>query len=95
MFRHEMENFLRRFVVIYGLTMLASYGFCLGVDRTVSVNVVEYFGGCILFSLLADATSLVFLSRHELTYREWWGRCFLQCVLLELILLPCICSCLR
>ena len=88
MVRHEIANFLKRFVVIYGLTMLASYGFCLVFNPGVTVNVVDYFGACILFSALADATSLVYLSRHELSGREWWVRTAIQCVLLELVLLP-------
>ena len=51
MVRHEIANFLKRFVVIYGLTMLASFGFCLVFNPGVTVNVVEYFGACILFSV--------------------------------------------
>ena len=88
MVRHEIANFLKRFVVIYGLTMLASFGFCLVFNPGVTVNVVEYFGACILFSALADVTSLVYLSRHELSGREWWVRTAIPCVLLELVLLP-------
>ena len=88
MVRHEIANFLKRFVVIYGLTMLASYAFCLVFNPGVTVNVVDYFGACILFSALADVTSLVYLSRHELSGREWWTRTAIQCVLLELVLMP-------
>ena len=88
MVHHEIANFLKRFVVIYGLTMLASFGFCLVFNPGVTVNVVDYFGACILFSALADATSLVYLSRHELSGREWWIRTVIQCILLELVLLP-------
>ena len=88
MVHHEIANFLKRFVVIYGLTMLASFGFCLVFNPGVTVNVVEYFGACILFSALADVTSLVYLSSHELSGREWWIRTVIQCILLELVLLP-------
>ena len=88
MFRHEMGNFMKRFVVIYGLTMLATYGFCMVFNPGVTVLVADYFGACILFSLLANATSLVYLSRRELTVRAWMGRALLQCVLLELFLMP-------
>ena len=88
MVHHEIANFLKRFVVIYGLTMLASYGFCLVFNPGVTVKVVDSFGACFLFSALADATSLVYLSRHELSGREWWTRTAIQCVLLELVLMP-------
>ena len=88
MIRHESINFLKRFVVIYGMTMLATFLICLFFNPTAYLSVVEFFGRCILFSLLADASCLIYLSEHELSHREWWVRTILHCVILEVTLMP-------
>ena len=88
MFRREAANFIKRFVVIYGLTMLATFFICLVFNPEVQVGVVWYFGRCILFSIVADASSLVYVSGSELSYNQWWGRTILQCVILEVTLMP-------
>lgn len=88
MIRHELINFAKRFVVIYGLTMLATYFICLFFNPGAYLGVVVYFGRCIWFSALADLSSLVYFSNHELSHREWWVRTILHCVLLEAFLMP-------
>ena len=88
MLRRELKKLAKRFVVIYGLTMLATFFICLGFNPVAEVGVVDYFGRCVLFALAADVSSLVYFSRHELSGREWWLRTALHCAVLEAVLMP-------
>lgn len=88
MIKTEIGNFLKRFVVIYGFSMLATWVFCLVFYRDAELNIFHYFSNMILFSLCADLTSLVYLSSHELSQREWWVRTGINLLLLEITLLP-------
>lgn len=84
---HEAGTFCRRFVVIYGFTMLASLMFMLLFNRDALLD-IQFLFDMILFSLAADATCLVHLSFHELNEREYRLRTLLNIVLCELVLLP-------
>ena len=87
MFRNGLENFLKRFVVIYGYTMLATWVICICFNSDAQLG-VSFFGNMIVFSLCADITGLVYISPRELTEREWWIRALIQLLLLEAILMP-------
>ena len=88
MIRHGLINFTKRFVVIYGLTMLATYLYCLFLNPNCSLVVVEHCGRCLLASFIADASSFVYFSNHELSTREWWVRTAVHCAIIESVLLP-------
>lgn len=79
--------FARRFVVIYGFTMLATLVFMALFSRDAYVN-WQYFLWCVLFSLAADLPSLLFVSARELTEAEWRRRFFLSTLLTVAILMP-------
>lgn len=72
-FWQECAAFARRFVVIYGFTMLATLVFMALFSRDAYVN-WQYFLWCVLFSLAADLPSLVFVSARELTEAAWRRR---------------------
>ena len=86
MFWHEVGNLLKRFVVIYGFTMLATWVICRFFNQEAMLS-VDFLGDMIWFSACADAVSLVYVSNHELTEREWWIRAGIQLVLLEIVLM--------
>lgn len=83
----EMGDFLKRFIVIYGFTMLATLFFMVLFNRTTTVG-WQYFLWCVFFSLAANVPSFVFLSGHELSGEEWNQRFALNVVLTEVILMP-------
>lgn len=83
----EVGDFLKRFIVIYGFTMLATLFFMALFNRSGAVG-WQYFLWCVLFSLAANVPSIVFLSGHELSRQEWNRRFALNVVLTELILMP-------
>ena len=79
--------FARRFVVIYGFTMLATLVFMALFSRDAYVN-WQYFLWCVLFSLAADLPSLVFVSARELTEAQWQRRFVFSILLTVAILMP-------
>lgn len=87
MFLHELGNLIKRFVVIYGFTMLATWAICILFSQEAELG-VDYLGKMIVFSVCADLVSLVYLSSHELTEKEWWIRAVIQLILLEAVLMP-------
>lgn len=86
-FPQECAAFAKRFVVIYGFTMLATLVFMLLFNRTAFVN-WQYFFWCVFFSLAADLPSLVLVSARELTEKEWRQRFALSTLLTVAILMP-------
>ena len=86
-FWQALAAFARRFVVIYGFTMLATLVFMALFSRDAFVN-WQYFLWCVLFSLAADAPSLVFVSARELTEAAWQRRFVLSTLLTVAILMP-------
>ena len=83
----EICVFFRRFVVIYGFTMLVTLLFMLLFSRSALVG-WQYFLKCVFFSLAGDAPFLLFLSNHELNSKEWTHRFGIAVVLTEVILMP-------
>lgn len=79
--------FARRFVVIYGFTMLATLVFMALFSRDAYVN-WQYFLWCVLFALAADLPSLVFVSARELTEAAWRRRFVVSTLLTVVILMP-------
>ncbi|MDO5000621.1 MAG: hypothetical protein Q4E20_00090 [Eubacteriales bacterium] len=83
----EICSFFRRFVVIYGFTMLVTLLFMLLFSRSALVG-WQYFLKCVFFSLAADVPFLLFLSKRELDSKEWTHRFGLVVVVTEVILMP-------
>ena len=79
---------LHRFVVAYGIIMLSTFFMCLFFNPTSELQVVSFFGRCILFTLVCMSTLVVYYSKTELTFGGWWIRTILHAVLLEAVLLP-------
>ena len=81
------KTFCFHYALIYGLTMIVSYFWCLACgDETVSV---EFFGYAMLFALAADAPIVIFWSRKELSSKQILIRMIIHCIVLE-ILLPTV-----
>lgn len=83
----EAADFCKRFIVIYGFTMLATLFFMALFNRSGLVG-WQYFLWCVFFSLAANLPSLIFLSGQELSGEEWDRRFALNVVLTVLILMP-------
>ena len=83
----EICSFFRRFVVIYGFTMLVTMFFMLLFSRSALVG-WQYFLKCVFFSLAADVPFLLFLSNRELDSKEWTRRFGIVVALTEVILMP-------
>ncbi len=86
MFWNHFEFFFRRFVLTYGFTMLATAFFCVTFRLGDTIEVV-YLWQAALFSICANAVSLVYFSEHELSEKEWLIRTGIHTVLLEIVLL--------
>ena len=83
----EICSFFRRFIVIYGFTMLVTLLFMLLFSRSALVG-WQYFLKCVFFSLAADVPFLLFLSNRELDSKEWTHRFGIVVALTEVILMP-------
>ena len=86
MFRNQFEGFVRRFLLTYGFTMLATLFFCVVFQLGETLE-VAFLGQAILFSICANLVSLVYFSRHELSEKEWLFRTEIHTILLEIVLL--------
>lgn len=86
MFWKNLEFIVRRFLLTYGFTMLATAFFCITFQLGDTIEVV-YLGQAALFSICANAVSLVYFSKHELSEKEWMTRTGIHTVLLEIVLL--------
>ena len=78
----------QRFVVAYGIIMLATFFMCLFFNPTSQLAVVPFFGRCIVLTLVCMATLIVYYTKGELSVRAWWFRTILHTCLLEITLLP-------
>lgn len=87
MFWRETGNFAKRFIVIYGFTMLATWIVCVLFNQDAQFQ-LDYFGDMILFSLCADVISLTRIFVRELSKKEWWISVGIQFVLMEAVLMP-------
>ena len=79
-----LKTFCFHYVLIYGLTMIATFFWCLASGDT-SVS-LDFFWKAMIFSLLADAPVFIFYSRKELTSKQTLIRIVLHGVLLEVAL---------
>ena len=79
---------VRRFVMVYGIIMLCTFFMCLLFNPTSELPVVQFFGRCIVFTLVCMATLIVYYAKDDLTLRAWWIRTVLHTILLEIVLLP-------
>ena len=79
-----LKTFCFHYVLIYGLTMMATFFWCLAAGDT-SVP-LDFFWKSMIFSLLADAPLFVFYSRKELTAKQLLIRIIAHGLLLEIVL---------
>lgn len=79
-----LKTFCFQYALIYGLTMIATFFWCLASGDT-SVS-LDFFWKSMIFSLLADAPVFIFYSRKELTSKQTLIRIVLHGVLLEIVL---------
>lgn len=83
-FKQLLKTFCFHYFLIYGLTMISTFFWCLaGGDTSVPLG---FFWKAMIFSLLADAPLFVFYARKELTSRQYLIRIILHGVLLEIAL---------
>jgi len=80
-------GWLRRFGMIHGFVMMLTWlgGSLFAPDMAIDVS---FLGRMLLFSFCGSLPGMVYISRHDLTEKEWWFRTFLHYVLLNVILLP-------
>lgn len=85
--RQFVLSWVRRFAIIHGFTMIALFllGLLFRPDATFGI---AFLGKMILFSFAGTLPGFVYMSRHELTEREWWIRTLIQYILLNVLLLP-------
>lgn len=83
-FKQILKTFCFHYALIYGLTMIATFFWCLASGNT-SVE-LDFFWKAMIFSLLADAPVFIFYSRKELTSKQTLIRIILHGVLLEIVL---------
>ena len=57
----------QRFVVAYGIIMLATFFMCLFFNPTSQLAVVPFFGRCIVLTLVCMATLIVYYTKGELS----------------------------
>ncbi len=79
-----LKTFCFHYVLIYGLTMMATFFWCLASGDT-SVP-LTYFWKIMIFSLVADLPLFVFFSKKELTGKQTLVRIIIHGVLLEILL---------
>lgn len=84
----KLMLWVKKYVTLCGVLMICSFFMCLFFDPTRKLNLVTYFGQCLLLALIALASLAVYYSKDELTQKEWWFRTILHLLLLEIILLP-------
>ena len=79
-----LKTFCFHYVLIYGLTMIATFFWCLACGDT-SVP-LRYFWKIMIFSLVADLPVFVFWSKKEPTTKQTLIRIIVHGVLLEILL---------
>lgn len=80
-------GWLRRFGLIHGLVMMVTWVACELFMPDMPMD-VHFLGRMLLFSFCASLPGLVYISRHDLTEKEWWFRTLLHYLLLNIFLLP-------
>jgi hypothetical protein len=84
----RLMMWMKRYVTLCGILMICSFFMCLFFDPTRKLNLVTYFGQCLLLAFIALASLAVYYSKEELSQKAWWIRTILHLLLLEIILLP-------
>lgn len=84
----RLMMWVKRYVTLCGILMICSFFMCLFFDPTRKLNLVTYFGQCLLLAFIALASLAVYYSKEELSQKAWWIRTILHLLLLEIILLP-------
>ena len=85
---NSVMNWVRRYVMVYGIIMLCTFLMCLLFNPASELPVVTFFGRIMVFTLIALLSLAVYYTKEELTVKAWWVRTILQLVLLEAVLLP-------
>ena len=85
---NSVMNWVRRYVMVYGIIMLCTFFMCLLFNPASELPVVTFFGRIMVFTLIALLSLAVYYTREELTVKAWWVRTVLQLLLLEAVLLP-------
>ena len=85
---NSVMNWVRRYVMVYGIIMLCTFLMCLLFNPASELPVVTFFGRIMVFTLIALLSLAVYYTKEELTVKAWWVRTVLQLVLLEAVLLP-------
>ncbi len=86
-----IKTFIRTFIIhyffIYALTMIVTYLFVLIGGQRDAVP-LEFFWHAALFSLAADAPLAIYLSKSELTSKQFTVRAIIHAAVLEAVLMP-------
>ncbi len=85
---NSVMNWVRRYVMVYGIIMLCTFFMCLLFNPASELPVVTFFGRIMVFTLIALLSLAVYYTKEELTVKAWWVRTILQLLLLEAVLLP-------
>lgn len=85
--REVFVGWLRRFSMIHGFVMMLTWLGCSLFSPDMAMD-VSFLGRMLLFSFCGSLPGMVYISRHDLTEKEWWFRTFLHYLLLNVILLP-------
>ena len=85
---NNVMNWVRRYVMVYGIIMLCTFLMCLLFNPASELPVVTFFGRIMVFTLIALLSLAVYYTKEELTVKAWWVRTVLQLLLLEAVLLP-------
>ncbi len=85
---NSVMNWVRRYVMVYGIIMLCTFFMCLLFNPASELPVVTFFGRIMVFTLIALLSLAVYYTKEELTVKAWWVRTILQLLLLETVLLP-------
>ena len=85
---NSVMNWVRRYVLVYGIIMLCTFFMCLLFNPASELPVVTFFGRIMVFTLIALLSLAVYYTKEELTVKAWWVRTVLQLLLLEAVLLP-------
>ena len=85
---NSVMNWVRRYVMVYGIIMLCTFFMCLLFNPASELPVVTFFGRIMVFTLIALLSLAVYYTKEELTVKAWWVRSVLQLLLLEAVLLP-------
>lgn len=70
----EIKNILRRFMIIFGASVIAVYIMCNVFAVAKIGNLMNALPIIMLITFIASLSSLIFYSKEELTKKQWWIR---------------------